>query len=249
MLYSGIVSITLKEKSPAEVIALSLKAGLCGIEWSENHHIKAGDLTAALDIKKKTEEAGLKVASYGSYFRAGTEESRDSFKKSLDTAAALGAPAMRIWAWDKGSDIASLDDFKRTAETSSWAADLSAPMGIKIGFEWHRNTLTDTNEAAFKILDMADNKNLFCLWQPTPEIPEPERTEGLRQLGKRLLNIHTYYWDDRVRRPLAEGKESWKGYLNAVDREEDHYLLMEFIMNDSIEQFLEDAAVLNSWIN
>jgi sugar phosphate isomerase/epimerase len=250
MLYSGIVSITFKEKKADEVIDLSVKAGLWGIEWSENHHINPGDISGAASLKKITEEAGLKIVSYGSYFRAGTEANyAGSFRKHLDTAAALGAPAMRIWAWNKGSGAASVEDFKRIADESSRVADIAGIYGIKIGFEWHRDTLTDTNESAIKLLDMATNKNLYCLWQPTPEIPGSRRAHGLHLLGKRLLNIHAYYWDNRVRKPLADGKEKWEEYLKAVDRAEDHCVLMEFVMDDSVKQFMEDAAILNNWIN
>jgi sugar phosphate isomerase/epimerase len=251
MLYSGIVSITFKKKKAAEVIDLSVKAGLRGIEWSENYHINPGDISGAAFLKRKTEEAGLKIVSYGSYFRAGAEENyADSFKERLDTAAALGTPAMRIWAWNKGSASASEEDYKKVADESSRAADMASSYGIKLGFEWHRDTLTDTNESAIKLLDMANNKNLYCYWQPTPEIHESQRIQGLRLLGRRLLNIHAYYWDDnRVRKPLVSGKEKWEGYLKSVDREDDRYILLEFVMDDSVQQFLEDAAVLNRWIN
>jgi sugar phosphate isomerase/epimerase len=249
MLRSGVVSITLKEKSAGELIRLAAKAGLEGIEWSENYHVRIGDLAAAIRLRKETESAGLKVVSYGSYFRLGTEENfGEVFKKSLFTARELGAPAIRVWTGNKSSAHVSGDEFKRIVRESAVIADMAAEFDIKVAYEWHKNTLTDTNESAMKLLEAVNNKNIYCLWQPSAHLDEAGRLEGLGLLKDKLLNIHTYYWVDKQRRPLAEGKDAWKEYFTLIDRTEDHYLLMEFVKDDSEEQFLEDAAVLRDWV-
>ena len=66
-----------------------------------------------------------------------------------------------------------------------------------------------------------------------------------RQLGSRLANLHIYYWLDGVRRPFKEGIQEWKQYLAHIDRNADRFGLLEFVMNDTEEQFLEDAAALH----
>jgi sugar phosphate isomerase/epimerase len=249
MLRSGVVSITLKEKTAEELIRLAVKAGLAGIAWSENYHIAAGDLSVAARLRTETESAGLKVVSYGSYFRLGTEENfGEVFKKTLATARELGAPAMRVWAGNKSSVDVSREEFKRIVRESAIIADMAAEFDIKVAYEWHGNTLTDTNESAMKLLGAVNNKNLYCLWQPSAHLDEAGRREGLGLLKDKLLNIHTYYWVDKRRCPLEEGKTAWREYFKLIDRTADHYLLMEFVKDDSEEQFLKDAAVLNNWI-
>jgi sugar phosphate isomerase/epimerase len=249
MLRSGVVSITLKEKTAGELIRLAVEAGLEGIEWSENYHINTGDLSAAVRLKRETESAGLKVVSYGSYFRLGTEENfGEIFKKSLFTARELGAPAMRVWAGNKSSVDVSGEEFQRIVRESAVIADMAAELGVKVAYEWHGNTLTDTNESAMKLLGAVNNKNLYCLWQPSAHLDEVGRREGLALLKDKLLNIHTYYWVDKRRYPLEEGEAAWKEYFKLIDGTADHYLLMEFVKDDNGEQFLKDAAVLNNWI-
>ena len=124
---------------------------------------------------------------------------------------------------------------------------MAAAEGIKIAFEWHKNTLTDTNESAMNLLNLADQDNLYCLWQPTVALSMEERCEGLRLLRERnrLLNLHIYYWLDGVRRPLREGVEEWSQYLSQVDEKENRFGLLEFVMGNTEEQFLEDAKTLH----
>ena len=101
-----------------------------------------------------------------------------------------------------------------------------------------------------KLLCEASQDNLYCLWQPTVALSMEQRTEGLDLLrqNKRLLNLHIYYWLDGVRRPLAEGEREWMQYLEHVDPVEERFGLLEFVMGNTEQQFLEDAAVLCRWL-
>ena len=74
-----------------------------------------------------------------------------------------------------------------------------------------------------------------------------ERCEGLQLLRERnrLLNLHIYYWLDGVRRPLREGVGEWSQYLSQVDEKENRFGLLEFVMGNTEEQFLEDAKTLH----
>ena len=44
-----------------------------------------------------------------------------------------------------------------------------------------------------------------------------------------------------------EGKEDWKKYMGRMT--DDRYLLLEFVKDNSIDQFKKDAETLLSWIN
>lgn len=249
MLKAGLVSKTFQHKSINEVLLLCQKAGLKGIEWSENAHISAGDPAGAEELRRKTEAAGLSVAGYGSYFRLGTEEDPEAaFAKSLLSAEALGAPYIRIWAGRKPSCEVSKQEMHKLAEEAHRISAMAASKGILVALEWHRNTLTDTNESAMAFLDAANHPNLQCLWQPTCALNMEERCAGIDLLEDRgiLLNLHVYYWPEQnLRRPLREGEDLWRTYLSHVHSEEDRYALLEFVMDNSEAQFLEDATVLH----
>ncbi len=251
MIKTGLVSATFKKEPVTEVLSLCGQAGLGAIEWSEGHHLEAGNFSAGDELRKETEEAGIKIVALGSYYRLGTEEnSREAFEKRIVSAKALGTDLIRIWAGTEPS--AAVDDgyFHRMAAEAGDIAARAAEEGIRIAFEWHKNTLTDTNESAMRLMESLENrKNVYCLWQPTVALSEDERVRGIKLLGDRLANLHVYHWQEGIRRPLEEGRENWSRYFRAVDGEGDRYALMEFVMEDSKEQFLDDARVLNSWIN
>jgi len=104
MIHSGLVSITFRSLSPLEIIELVLKAGLKGIEWGADVHVPHGDLKRAREVRKLTADAGLSVAACGSYYRVGVSEAQGlAFENVLETAVALKAPTVRVWAGDKGS--------------------------------------------------------------------------------------------------------------------------------------------------
>ncbi len=244
MIIPGVVSVTFRNQTADWVIEKCQRAGLKAVEWSENIHVFPDDEAGAAALYQKTAEAGLQVAAYGSYYRLGEQaEPELSFARSLKSAAALNASIIRVWAGDRPSAEVEDDEYKSLAAEAALIAEMAAGYKIKVAFEWHRNTLTDTNESAMRLLELADHPNLYCLWQPTLLLSMEERVAGIRQLGDRLLNLHVYYWPEDVRRPLAEGIEVWKQYLQYVDDETDRYGLLEFVMGDSEEQFLADAKV------
>jgi hypothetical protein len=157
MLHSGLVSITFRQLSPREIIRLVVQAGLEGIEWGGDIHIPHGDLVRAREVRRMAAEAGLRIAAYGSYFRVGHEDS-GPFKVVLETALELEAPLIRVWAGTQETDMADAAYFQRVVKDSRRIAELSAQAGIRIAYEFHANTLTDTNEAARKLLNTGSHE-------------------------------------------------------------------------------------------
>lgn len=246
MIIPGMVSATFRGETPERIIELCREAGLKAVEWSENAHVNPDDPKGAAALYEKTKAAGLDVAAYGSYYRLGEQQDPEEvFARSLRSAAALRAPVIRIWAGAKPSDQVTKQERKALAKEAALVGEMAEKEGIKIGFEWHKNTLTDTNESAMELLKQADQKNLYCLWQPTVALTMDQRVEGLDLLGDRLLNLHVYYWLEGKRRPFQEGLDEWARYLAHVDQNTDRYGLLEFVMDNTEEQFLEDAKALH----
>ena len=83
------------------MLAALKKADLHAVEWSENWHIPAGDAALARDLRERTLAQGAEIAAYGSYYRLGqnSDPAKDFFLPTLQSAAALGAPLIRIWGW------------------------------------------------------------------------------------------------------------------------------------------------------
>lgn len=245
MIIPGIVSATFKNQTPEYVLSAMKAAELSAVEWSENWHVPAGDTGAAADLEKRTLAQGAQVAAYGSYYRLGRNQDPEAvFLPSLQCAAAMHAPLIRIWGGELPSH--SLDGDQRTAMAREAAriSRMAAEYGVRVALEWHKNTVTDTNESALAFLEEAGADNLYCLWQPTVALDMDQRCEGIRLLEEkdRLLNLHVYYWLEGKRRPFAEGLGEWARYLACLDPGKTRFGLLEFVQGDTLEQFLADAA-------
>ena len=216
MIIPGLVSATFKTESPDFVLAALKKADLHAVEWSENWHIPAGDAALARDLRERTLAQGAEIAAYGSYYRLGqNSDPAKDFLPTLQSAAALGAPLIRIWGGGTASSELDADTRKELVTEAKTVSDMAASEGIKVALEWHKNTVTDTNESGLSFLDEAAADNLYCLWQPTVALNMDERCAGLDMLEARgrLLNLHVYYWLEGKRRPFAEGLDEWRRYL------------------------------------
>ena len=88
----GLVSVTYRKLSPADVITRAVEAGLSCIEWGSDIHVPQTDPVYARHVGDMTREAGLTVSSYGSYYRLGAGQ---DFAPYLEAARALQAPVIR----------------------------------------------------------------------------------------------------------------------------------------------------------
>ena len=244
MFIPGIVSATFKERSVDEVIDLALSSGLKAIEWSENHHFDPLDLGLVEEIGNKTRRNGLEIASYGSYFRLGQNM---DFSTSLNAAERMGAKNIRIWGGAKASKEIDEVEWKSLTDEAKEVALMAKEKNIRVSLEWHRNTVTDSNESALRFLSSVNEADFGCFWQPTPNQSVEYRAQGIEKAISWITNIHVYYWDESGRRPLTEGKEDWKEYLGRMTG--NRYLLLEFVKDNSVDQFKKDAETLLSWIN
>ncbi len=250
---TGLVSVTFRPKTPEQVVALVAKGKLDAIEWGGDIHVPHGDVERAKQVRRMTLDAGLIVASYGSYYRAAHSENDNlPFAKVLDSALALDAPTIRVWAGTLGSAKADAANRAAVADDLRRIGSMAAGEGITVSLEYHGGTLTDTNESAAQLLQDVNHPNIRLYWQP-PEGDEAYRMAGLKAALPVLSNLHVFHWvmcnGQRERCPLAEGHESWKTYFRAVrETGRPHAALLEFVRGDSDEQFLADAATLRDWV-
>ena len=201
-----------------------------------------------------TEEAGLQVSAYGSYYRVGHDEPRP-FASVLDTAVALGASLIRVWAGKQGSDAA--DDAYRTrvVEDSRQIADLAAGVGLEVAYEFHGGTLTDTGESARDLLQAVSHPYLGTYWQPPVWATVEQGLETLDAILPWLRNVHVLTWrrsgpgQGTTRLPLAEGEAAWMRYLPVIaSTGRDCHAELEFVQDDAPGSFLRDAATLGEWL-
>jgi sugar phosphate isomerase/epimerase len=250
MLIPGLVSITFRKLSPEEIIPLCQRAGVQCIEWGGDVHVPPGSSARARDVGRLTREAGLMVSAYGSYYRLGTNEA-GSFEAVLASAAALGAPTIRLWAGRKGSAETAIDERCEVIADALRVADLAARKGITISLEYHGGTLTDDRESVRALLGELAHPNIEFLWQPTNGEGVEPCASRLLEVLPRLRNVHVFHWWPTAaeRHPLAEGEARWRTYIEIVrESGRDADFLLEFVKEDAPEQFVADAATLTRWL-
>lgn len=250
ILKTGLVSISFRKLSPEEIIKLVSRAGLQGIEWGGDVHVPHGDLERAREVSKMTRDAGLEAASYGSYYEVGCEKEKNiPFEKVLDTAKELGALTIRVWAGNRGSKDADQSWWNTVVEESRRIADIAQRTGITVAYEYHRNTLTDTTESAYRLLKEVGHRNIRSYWQPTVEWSEEACLDSIEKIIPWLSNIHIFHWESRKRMPLEEGIDKWLKYMEVIKKAEgSRYCMIEFVKDDEPEQFLADAEAVKKII-
>ena len=202
-------------------------AGLECIEWGADVHVGPGDLDAARRARDATAAAGLRVASYGSYWRCSGD-----FAPVLASARALGAPRVRIWA---GSSDSSLPEVAAAAREAARAID--------VAFEFHGGTLTEDIDTA---LELVRRSGVPCYWQPPQDLPDDEALAGLRRLES-VPAVHVFsWWPGSTRLRLRERAALWRAVF-AEYRSGD--ALLEFVPGDDPALIAEEARTCRAWLS
>jgi 3-dehydroshikimate dehydratase len=236
----GLVSVTFRQLTPAEIVALAVANGMAAIEWGGDVHVPTGELGTAREVAARCADAGIAVEAYGSYYRAAGD-----FRPVLETALALDASRIRVWAGQRGSAVES--DRPAVVDSLRKAADLAAAEGVELAVEYHADTLTDTLPSALDLF--GEVPELKPYWQPPIGSSLQDALAALPALEP--VAAHVFSWDDAGRRlPLAARADLWEPVLARLAAlPGTRYALLEFVRDDDPGAFAEDAAVLREWLH
>lgn len=253
MIRPGLCSVTFRDLDVETVVEHARTAGLECIEWAGDVHVPPGDTEAATRARKLTEQAGLAVASYGSYLRFdGDHEDviRAEGEAVLTSARTLGAPRIRVWAGRTGSAEVPATERARLVGRIQQFADAAAAHGIDVGLEFHGRTLTDEIGSTLLLLDEIDRPNALSYWQPHQAMPEEQALETLRQVLRHTSTIHVFsWWPVSERLPLADRTELWEQVFALLHAEgSDRDALLEFVPEDDPALLRREAETLRALI-
>jgi sugar phosphate isomerase/epimerase len=253
MIKAGLASVTFRQLSTQQIIELTASAGLKGIEWGADVHVPHGGIESARKVCRLTHEAGLEVAAYGSYYRLGISESQGlSFSSVLDTAIAMNAPVIRVWAGDLNAEQA--DDYywdKIISEAKGLAKTVAAE-DIKLAFEYHENSLTNTAASTRRLLDMINNKHVMTFWQPIHGAGPADNSADLELLLDKINNVHVFHWwpTSNDRHLLEAGFNDWNLYLTKLYKSDrNHYAMIEFVKDNQPDNFHVDTITLKKLLS
>jgi sugar phosphate isomerase/epimerase len=258
---AGLCSISFRKLSVGEVAKLAADAGLAMIEWGGDVHVPPGNPEAATAAKRATEEAGLRVGSYGSYHWCGRG---DDPTATVAAAEALGADMIRVWMgpgwggmpegdWRTTSPADATDLWQAAIAELDALARRAADAGLRVGMEYHPNTLTADPAGVLRLLDglSPDARRVASTyWQPNQYLPDDAAgTDTLRTVLPHVSNLHVFHWTTDVegqvdRHPLAEGIHRWHKWLDLLPADVNRLALLEFVRHDDPANLSPDATAL-----
>ncbi|WP_314427004.1 TIM barrel protein [uncultured Microbacterium sp.] len=258
----GLCSVTFRSLDAEEVIGLAAEAQLEVIEWGGDVHVPAGDIERAAQVATDTSDAGLISCSYGSYFRAGADE---SLTPVLDSAEALGVDRVRIWAGRLGSGEASEEHWAGIVARLRDAAEEADARAIGLALEFHSGTLADTAPATLRLLGQVDHPALSTYWQPTVGASVESVLAEYRALAAHTSAAHVFsWWPAQERLPLRARDALWTRFFAeamgasggsasatpgeaAPPRVRD--ALLEFLPGDDPRLLTTEAAALRAYLS
>lgn len=250
MIKPGVASVTFRKKSPREVVEITKKAGLCAIEWGSDVHVPQGETQLAREVRDMTISAGIEAPSYGSYYQMG---SNGDFEPFIESALALGAKNIRVWAGTHASSTIPDDIRENIINDARRISGLAASAGITLSTEYHNDSMTDSADAAIAFLQAVGHPNFYTYWQQPLELaPERQLPELLKVIATgRLTNVHIFQYrvfdGGREQLSLEDGRALWQSYFDALrETGVSRYAFLEFVRDGSDEAFLADAKTLLS---
>jgi len=248
-LLPGLCSVTFRHLRPRAIVELAGAAGLAAIEWGGDIHLPPGNLVRASQLRRATEVAGIKPASYGTYLRP-PQHSMDETLAIIETALMVGATNIRIWPGFHRRRSADYTPGERVLAANGIReiAELAGDRGVTVSLEYHPGTLTDDLASAERLIEAVDHPNLFTYWQPRPGLPIDTALQEIGGLRRQISHLHVFAWDeDGTRLPLSAGSAYWARVFEAVGESRwtgERYAMIEFVRDDSLAQFRDDAATL-----
>ncbi len=256
----GLVSISFRKLDVCEIIRKTKESGLEYIEWGGDVHIPMGNVKLARKVRRLMHGAGLKSASYGSYFgliyHCG-EHPPLPFKKVLKTAKALGAKTVRVWlGWPccgckkgKKDTYVCQNQYCKSVSLTRDLCNQAKKYGLTLSIECHFATLTDDYHDTLKFIKAVNCDNLRLYWQPNHSKSFEYNLEALKALIPYVSNVHVFNWEkDSTKHPLAEGVKEWQSYLEVLSdgNEKERICFLEFMHDGEISSLSKEAQTLYS---
>lgn len=127
---------------------IASETGVDCIEWGGDIHVK--DVETAKKVKKLCDDAGIKVSSYASYYRVGSNDKAE-WEKICKIADGMGAEGIRVWLGKADSEKTDDVTYRKIVEDAKSMCAVAAEYGLLVCPECHDNTYNNNTDAFLKI--------------------------------------------------------------------------------------------------
>ena len=146
---TGFTSTSFRQiKNLEKIVKIASQAGADCIEWGGDIHVR--DIQSAKRAKKLCDDAGIKISSYGSYYRVGSKNAEE-WKNICRIAETLGAEYVRVWLGKCDSEITDEETYRCLVEDSKAICKAAEEYNLIVCPECHDNTFNNNTDAFLKI--------------------------------------------------------------------------------------------------
>lgn len=237
----GLVSVSFRKNTCAEVLMATKESGLSCVEWGSDIHAPVNDISKLKSIAKSQDKYGIFCSSYGTYFRVMNNATYE-INDYIDAAQILGTDVLRIWCGDKDFRDYSEGELFAIREECRRLADIAENRGVTLCAECHNNTVTSCADGALWLMKSVSSPYFRMYWQPNQYISFKDNVNFAKKIAKYTKYIHTFNWVENNRFPLKDAINKWRDYLSCFD--DDKTLLLEFMPDDKIESLYDEACAL-----
>ena len=236
----GMTSLTFRAKNIEETVEIAKRAGVECIEWGvSDGHVGSDENIGK--IKKLSKDAGIEICSLGSYCYL---EDEAHCIETVEIAAKLSAPVIRVWAGKKSPFECDEEYFNLLVSNTQKMADAAAEHGIVISFEYHHHSLTETAESAIKFIKAIGRDNVKTHWQPSGASVEDNKAalKAVAPCLSGIFHVQNYVAGEGYL-PVADIKERVKAMFEDY-KNSDFCLLVEFTKDSAEENLVSDLNAL-----
>ena len=145
----GFTSTSFRQiKRIEKIVEIAVNAKIDCIEWGGDIHVRSVD--DAERAKELCDNAGIQICSYGSYYRAGSDNA-DEWKKICEIASAMDAKSVRIWLGKADSEKTDDSTYKNILKDIKNICAVAKEYGLIVCPECHDNTFNNNTDAFLKI--------------------------------------------------------------------------------------------------
>ena len=159
----GFTSTSFRQiKSIEKIVEIAAESGAECIEWGGDIHVR--NKADAKHAKELCDKAGIRINSYGSYYRVGCKNA-DEWKSICEIAKAMDARSVRVWLGKADSEKTDEATYKNIAEDTKAICAVAKEYGLIVCPECHDNTYNNNTDAFLKIHKDAGCDNFRTYFQ------------------------------------------------------------------------------------
>lgn len=162
-MHFGFTSTTLRQiKDIGKIVDIAKRTGAECIEWGGDIHVT--DIGTAKKAKELCDNAGIRICSYGSYYRVGSSDASE-WKKICEIANAMNAKTVRVWLGNADSEKTDDKTYAGLVADAKSMCAVAAEYGLDVCPECHGNTYNNNTDAFLKIREDVGCDNFTTYFQ------------------------------------------------------------------------------------